>query len=77
MRFNKVSTKTIFLFIIFLIISPVISYSQNEKLFSEDFNLSMEMTFDFKELYKNTNDSTYIKTKFQIILLHVFIIFGF
>tara|TARA_B110000014_G_scaffold83765_1_gene57347 strand:+ start:429 stop:1463 length:1035 start_codon:yes stop_codon:yes gene_type:complete len=65
MKFNKVSTKTIFLFIIFLIISPVISYSQNEKLFSEDLNLSMEMAFDFKELYKNTNDSTYIKTKLK------------
>ena len=36
-----------------------------KKLFSEDLNLSMEMAFDFKELYKNTNDSTYIKTKLK------------
>ena len=37
--------------------------SQNKELFSKNLNLSAEMAIDFKELYKNTNDSTFIKTQ--------------
>ena len=42
---------------------PRISFSQNEELFSKNLNLSAEMPIDFKKLYKNTNDSTFIKTQ--------------
>ena len=63
MKINKVTLKNMFLFIIFLMLLPRISFSQNEELFSNNLNLSAEMPIDFKELYKNTNDSTFIKTQ--------------
>ena len=63
MKINKVTLKNMFLFIISLKLLPRISFSQNEELFSNNLNLSAEMPIDFKELYKNTNDSTFIKTQ--------------
>ena len=63
MKINKVTLKNMFLFIISLMLLPRISFSQNEELFSNNLNLSAEMPIDFKELYKNTNDSTFIKTQ--------------
>ena len=63
MKINKVTLKNIFLFIISLMLLPRISFSQNDELFSKNLNLSAEMAIDFKELYKNTNDSTFIKTQ--------------
>jgi len=63
MKINKVTLKNMFLFIISLMLLPRISFSQNEELFSNNLNLSAEMPINFKELYKNTNDSTFIKTQ--------------
>ena len=63
MKINKVTLKSIFLFIISLMLLPRISFSQNKELFSKNLNLSAEMPINFKELYRNTNDSTFIKTQ--------------
>ena len=55
MKINKVTLKNMFLFIIFLMFLPRISFSQNEELFSKNLNLSAEMPIDY--------------TKTQMILL--------
>ena len=36
--------------------------SQGSELFSEGLDLKVQLSFDFKELYKDTNDSTFIKS---------------
>ena len=49
--------------VLYLVALPGVSFSQSENLFKENLNLSVQLSFDFKELYKDTNDSTFIKSK--------------
>ena len=49
--------------VLYLVALPRVSFSQSENLFKENLNLSVQLSFDFKELYKDTNDSTFIKSK--------------
>ena len=63
MKFNKQTKKILLLFTLYFFNFQIIAQNQNEKLFSEDLNLKAQLSFDFKDLYKNTNDSTYIKSK--------------
>ncbi len=63
MKFNKQTKKILLLFTLYFFNFQIIAQNQNEKLFSEDLNLKAQLSFDFKDLYKNTNDSTFIKSK--------------
>lgn len=49
--------------VLYLFLNTYTSHSQSNKLFGDDLNLKVQLSFDFKELYKNTNDSTFIKSK--------------
>ena len=49
--------------VLYLVALPGVSFSQSENLFKENLNLSIQLSFDFKELYRDTNDSTFIKSK--------------
>ena len=62
-KFNKERIKILFLSVLYLVALPGVSFSQSENLFKENLNLSVQLSFDFKELYKDTNDSTFIKSK--------------
>ena len=49
--------------VLYLFLNTYTSHSQSNTLFGDDLNLKVQLSFDFKELYKNTNDSTFIKSK--------------
>ena len=63
MKFNKERIKILFLSVLYLVLNTNLSHSQSNELFRDDLNLKVQLSFDFKELYKNTNDSTFIKSK--------------
>lgn len=63
MKFNKERIKILFLSVLYLVLNTNLSHSQSNELFRNDLNLNVQLSFDFKELYKNTNDSTFIKSK--------------
>ena len=62
MKFNKQTNKILFLSTLYLFILINEALSQDSELFSGKLNLNAELSFDFKELYKDTNDSTFIKS---------------
>ena len=62
MKFNKQTNKILFLSTLYLFIIINDALSQDSELFSGKLNLNAELSFDFKELYKDTNDSTFIKS---------------
>ena len=62
-EFNKERIKILFLSVLYLVLNTNLSHSQSNKLFKDDLNLKVQLSFDFKELYKNTDDSTFIKSK--------------
>ena len=62
MKFNKQTNKILFLSTLYLFIIINDALSQDSELFSDKLNLNAELSFDFKELYKDTNDSTFIKS---------------
>ena len=63
MKFNKERIKILFLSVLYLVLNTNLSHSQSNELFRDDLNLKVQLSFDFKELYKNTNDSIFIKSK--------------
>ena len=62
MKINKQTKKILLLSILYFCSLPNNLFSQDSELFVNDLNLKAQLTFDFKELYKNTNDSTFIKS---------------
>ena len=62
MKFNKQTNKILFLTTIYLLTAVNNLISQGSELFSEGLDLKVQLSFDFKELYKDTNDSTFIKS---------------
>ena len=62
MKINKQTKKILLLSILYFCSLPNNLFSQDSELFANDLNLKAQLTFDFKELYKNTNDSTFIKS---------------
>ena len=62
MKINKQTKKILLLSILYFCSLPNNLFSQDSELFDNDLNLKAQLTFDFKELYRNTNDSTFIKS---------------
>ena len=62
MKFNKQTKNILLLCTLYFINFINIAQSQNSELFSDNLNLTAQLSFDFKDLYKNTNDSTFIKS---------------
>tara|TARA_B100000963_G_scaffold178225_1_gene154951 strand:- start:217 stop:1251 length:1035 start_codon:yes stop_codon:yes gene_type:complete len=62
MKFNKQTNKILFLTTLYFFTIVNNSISQENKLFSDNLDLKIQISFDFKELYKDTNDSTFIKS---------------
>ncbi|MDG2342930.1 MAG: hypothetical protein P8L24_07735 [Cytophagales bacterium] len=62
MKFNKQTKNILLLSVLYFINFINIAQSQSSELFSDDLNLNAQLSFDFKDLYKNTNDSTFIKS---------------
>ena len=63
MKFNKQTKNILLICVLYFINFKNIAQTQSSELFSDNLNLNAEISFDFKELYKNTNDSTFIKSK--------------
>ena len=63
MKINKQTKKILLISILYFLNFGNILHSQESNLFSEDINLKAQLSFDFKELYKSTNDSTFIKSQ--------------
>ena len=63
MKINKQTKKILLLSILYFLNFENIIFSQDSNLFSDNINLKAQLSFDFKDLYKNTNDSTFIKTQ--------------
>ena len=63
MKINKQTKKILLISILYLLNLNNIILSQDSGLFTEGTELKAQLTFDFKELYKSTNDSTFIKSK--------------
>ena len=63
MKINKQTKKILLISILYLLNLNNIILSQDSGLFTEGTELKAQLAFDFKELYKSTNDSTFIKSK--------------
>ena len=63
MKINKQTKKILLISILYFLNFGNILHSQESNLFSEDINLKAQLSFDFKDLYKSTNDSTFIKSQ--------------
>ena len=63
MEFNKQTKNILLISILYFFTFKNIAQSQESNLFSGDLDLKAQLTFDFKDLYKNTNDSSFIKSK--------------
>ena len=63
MEFNKQTKNILLISILYFLTFKNIAQSQESNLFSGDLDLKAQLTFDFKDLYKNTNDSSFIKSK--------------
>ena len=56
MKFNKQTKNILLLCALYFINFINIAQSQNSELFSDNLNLNAQLSFDFKDIYKNTND---------------------
>mgnify|MGYP003313973957 CR=1 FL=1 len=56
MEFNKQTKNILLISILYFFTFKNIAQSQESNLFSGDLDLKAQLTFDFKDLYKNTND---------------------
>ena len=63
MKINKQTKKILLISILYFLHFGNILHSQESNLFSEDINLKAQLSFDFKDLYKSTNDSSFIKSQ--------------
>ena len=63
MKINKQTKKILLISILYFLNFNNIIFSQETKLFTKGTEINAQLAFDFKELYKNTNDSTFIKSK--------------
>ena len=63
MEFNKERIKILFLSILYFSLLSNTTYSQNDNLFGKDLDMKAQLTYNFKDLYKNTNDSSFIKSQ--------------
>ena len=63
MKINKQTKKILLISVLYFLNFNNIILSQETKLFTKGTEIKAQLAFDFKELYKNTNDSTFIKSK--------------
>ena len=70
MKFNKQTKNILLICVLYFINFKNIAQSQSSELFSDNLNLTAKISLDFKELYKGTNDSTFIFVSSAKILLN-------
>ena len=63
MKFNKQTKNILLICLIYFFNLKIYAQSDEPKLFNDDLDLKAQLSFSFKELYKDTNDSTFIKSK--------------
>lgn len=63
MKFNKQTKNILLICLIYFFNLKIYAQNDNSKLFNDGLDLKAQLSFDFKELYKDTNDSTFIKSK--------------
>ena len=63
MKINKQTKKILLISILYFLNFGNILHSQESNLFSENINFKAQLSFDFKDLYKSTNDSSFIKSQ--------------
>lgn len=63
MKFNKQTKNILLICLIYFFNLKIYAQSDEPKLFNDNLDLKAQLSFSFKELYKDTNDSTFIKSK--------------
>ena len=63
MKFNKQTKDILLICLIYFFNLKIYAQSDEPKLFNDNLDLKAQLSFSFKELYKDTNDSTFIKSK--------------
>ena len=63
MKINKQTKKILLISILYFLNLNNVILSQGSGLFTKGTELKAQLAFDFKELYKSTNDSTFIKSR--------------
>lgn len=63
MKFNKQTKNILLICLIYFFNLKIYAQNDDPKLFNDDLGLKAQLSFSFKELYKDTNDSTFIKSK--------------
>lgn len=63
MKFNKQTKNILLICLIYFFNLKIYAQNDSSKLFNDGLDLKAQLSFDFKELYKDTNDSTFIKSK--------------
>jgi len=63
MEFNKQTKNILLICILYFFNLKIYAQNTSTELFNDDLDLKAQLSFSFKELYKDTNDSTFIKSK--------------
>ena len=63
MKFNKQTKNILLICLIYFFNLKIYAQNDSSELFNDGLDLKAQLSFDFKELYKDTNDSTFIKSK--------------
>ena len=63
MEFNKQTKNILLICILYFFNLKIYAQNTSTELFDDDLDLKAQLSFSFKELYKDTNDSTFIKSK--------------
>ena len=63
MKFNKQTKNILLICVLYFLNFKIYAQNDNPELFNDNLDLKAQLSFDFKELYKDTNDSTFIKSK--------------
>ena len=63
MKFNKQTKNILLICVLYFFNFKIYAQNDNPELFNDNLDLKAQLSFDFKELYKDTNDSTFIKSK--------------
>ena len=63
MKFNKQTKNILLICVLYFFNLKIYAQNANTELFNDNLDLKAQLSFSFKELYKDTNDSTFIKSK--------------
>ena len=63
MKFNKQTKNILLICVLYFFNLKIYAQNASTELFNDNLDLKAQLSFSFKELYKDTNDSTFIKSK--------------